>query len=108
MSLLSRVRGLFARDAGDTIRVHLLMKGRIGAGWYDVDRDLRVPPGTTLDGFIAAAEREGIRLRDALEHSPHLRHTLMLNGDRCAVDENAGRVLADGDEIYLLAPLAGG
>jgi len=108
VSLLDRVRSVLGRGAGDTIRVHLLLKGKIGAGWYDVDRELRVPAGTTLDGFIAAAEREGIRLRDALEHSPHLRHTLMLNGDRCDVDENAGRVLADGDEIYLLAPLAGG
>jgi molybdopterin converting factor small subunit len=33
---------------------------------------------------------------------------LMLNGDRTPVDENLGRVLADGDQVYLLAPLAGG
>jgi molybdopterin converting factor small subunit len=32
----------------------------------------------------------------------------MLNGDRTPVDENLGRVLADGDQVYLLAPLAGG
>jgi molybdopterin converting factor small subunit len=33
---------------------------------------------------------------------------MMLNGERCPLDANTGRVLADGDEIYLLAPLAGG
>ena len=32
----------------------------------------------------------------------------MLNGERCPVAENLGRHLADGDEIFLLAPLAGG
>jgi molybdopterin converting factor small subunit len=32
----------------------------------------------------------------------------MVNGERCPIDEHAGRELADGDEIYLLAPLAGG
>jgi molybdopterin converting factor small subunit len=32
----------------------------------------------------------------------------MLNGERCPVAENQERVLADGDEVYLLAPLAGG
>ncbi|MFM7140578.1 MAG: MoaD/ThiS family protein, partial [Alphaproteobacteria bacterium] len=58
--------------------------------------------------LLDAADREGIGLRAAIEESPHLRHTLMLNGERCPVDENLGRTLADGDEVYLLAPLAGG
>ena len=44
----------------------------------------------------------------ALDNSPHLTETLMLNGERTPFAENAERVLADGDEIYLLAPLAGG
>jgi molybdopterin converting factor small subunit len=47
-------------------------------------------------------------MREALESSPHLADTLMLNGDRCAVADNRDRVLVDGDQIYLLAPLAGG
>jgi molybdopterin converting factor small subunit len=33
---------------------------------------------------------------------------MMLNGERCPLAENLERVLQDGDEIYLLAPLAGG
>jgi molybdopterin converting factor small subunit len=33
---------------------------------------------------------------------------MMLNGERCPLAEHKDRVLADGDEIYLLAPLAGG
>jgi molybdopterin converting factor small subunit len=32
----------------------------------------------------------------------------MLNGERCPFEANKDRVLAEGDEIYLLAPLAGG
>ena len=73
MSWLDRLRG-------PSVRVHVLIKGRIGEGWLDVDENLRVPPGTTLEKFV----------------------------ERCAVAENATRVLADGDELYLLAPLAGG
>ena len=39
---------------------------------------------------------------------PRMTNTLMLNGERCPVDENLTRALADGDQVYLLAPLAGG
>ncbi len=77
-------------------------------GWYDVERTLKVPPGTTLSGLIALAEKRGVPLREAIDNSPHLRHTLMWNGDRCPVDEHGERAVKDGDEIYLLAPIAGG
>ncbi len=90
------------------IRVHVLVKGRIGDGWYDVDRSFALPEGSTLGALLDAADREGIGLRKAIAASPHLAHTLMVNGERCPVDENAGRAMADGDEVYLLAPLAGG
>jgi molybdopterin converting factor small subunit len=90
------------------IRVTILIKGRIGAGWQDIDRTLKLPEGATLGHLIEIAESKGIPLRDALDNSPHLRHTLMLNGDRCPVEKNLDHVLADGDQIYLLAPLAGG
>lgn len=92
----------------DEIRVHVLVKGRIGEGWQEVDRTFALPVGSTLRGLLDAAEREGVGLRDAIVKSPHLAHTLMLNGERCPVADNQERVLADGDEVYLLAPLAGG
>jgi molybdopterin converting factor small subunit len=106
--VLGALRRLLARDHFDAIRVHVLLKGRIGSGWYDVDERVPLPAGATLADLLAEADRRGIRLRQAIADSPHLRHTLILNGDRCPVDENLGRVLADGDEVYLLAPLAGG
>ena len=90
------------------IKVKVLMTGRIGGGWQDVDRTLALPEGATLADLLDEAERQGIGLREAIDRSPHLRHTLMLNGERCPVDENLGRALADGDQVYLLAPLAGG
>ena len=95
---------LFAKK----IRVHVLVKGRIGEGWQDVDRTFSLPEGATLRSLLDAADREGVKLREAIAASPHLAHTLMLNGERCAVAENQERALADGDEVYLLAPLAGG
>jgi molybdopterin converting factor small subunit len=106
VSLGERIRA--ALGASPRLRVHVIVKGRIGEGWWDVDRTFALAPGTTLGGLLDEAAREGIRLRDAIAKSPHLSHTLMLNGARCPVDDNLWRPLADGDQLYLLAPIAGG
>jgi sulfur carrier protein ThiS len=90
------------------VEVHLLLKGRLGQGWVDVDRRLRVPEGSTLADLIRIADGKGIPLSEALETSPHLAHTLMLNGERCPIADNRDRVLGEGDRVYLLSPLAGG
>ncbi|MBK9035901.1 MAG: hypothetical protein IPL61_32405 [Myxococcales bacterium] len=90
------------------LRVHVLIRGRIGDGWYDVDEQVALTPGTTLAQLIADGDRLGLPLATAVAASPHLAHTLMWNGERCPVDEHGDRALADGDQLYLLAPLAGG
>ena len=100
--------GIFDRLRGGTIRIHILIKGRIGDEWKDIDQYVRVPTGTTLDKLLDITDAARLPLRHALAHSPHLTDTMMLNGERCPLHANADRVLADGDEIYLLAPLAGG
>ena len=100
--------GIFDRWRGGTIRIHLLIKGRIGDTWRDVDEHVRVPVGTTLGQLVDIADAAHLPLREALARSPHLVDTLMINGERCPLGEHAGRALADGDQIYLLAPLAGG
>ncbi|HVV87068.1 MAG TPA: MoaD/ThiS family protein [Kofleriaceae bacterium] len=104
--------GLFgkrrAAAGGETIRVHVLVRGRIGLGWYDVDETVEVPAGTTLARLVADGDRYRLPLAAALRDSPHLSETLMWNGERCPVAEHGERALADGDELYLLAPLAGG
>lgn len=99
---------LFGRKQRDTVGVHVLIRGRIGDGWYDVDREIRVAPGTTLAQLVADGDRLGLPLAVALASSPHLAHTLMWNGERCPIDEHGDRALTDGDQLYLLAPLAGG
>ena len=100
--------GIFDRMRGDHVRVHVLIKGRIGDAWHDVDEHMRVPAGTTLAKLVEVADQANVPLRHALENSPHLVDTLMLNGERCPFNDNGERVLQDGDEIYLLAPIAGG
>ncbi len=100
--------GIFDRLRGDHIRVHIVIRGRIGEDWKDVDEHLRVPAGTTLGKLVEVADGAGIPLSYALAHSPHLADTLMLNGERCPVTGNKERVLLDGDELYLLAPITGG
>jgi molybdopterin converting factor small subunit len=100
--------GIFDRLRGSSVRIHILIKGRIGNDWKDIDEHVRVPAGTTLGTLVEIASAARIPLREALEHSPHLTDTMMLNGERCPFHDNAERVLVEGDEIYLLAPLAGG
>lgn len=100
--------GIFDRLRGDQIRIHILIRGRIGDEWKDIDQHLKLPKGTTLERFVEVAEQSGIPIRAALANSPHLAETLMLNGERCPFEENRARELKDGDEMYLLAPLAGG
>jgi len=108
MSWAARLGAWLRREPRDAIRVRVVLKGRVGEAWLDVDRRLALPPGATLAVLIERADQLGLRLSDALQHSPHLRHTLMWNGDRAPVDENLDRPLCDGDELYLLGPLAGG
>jgi molybdopterin converting factor small subunit len=98
--------GIFDRMRGGTIRIRVLIKGRIGDGWKDIDEHVRVPAGTTLGKLLEITAAADAPLREALSHSPHLTETMTLNGERCPLHDNEQRVLADGDEIYL-APLAG-
>jgi molybdopterin converting factor small subunit len=100
--------GIFDRLRGGNVRIHLLIKGRIGDDWKDIDQHVRVPAGTTLGKLLEITDSAKIPLREALAHSPHLTDTMMLNGERCPFGDNTERVLAEGDEIYLLAPLVGG
>lgn len=90
------------------MKVHVMVRGRIGDGWYDLDETVKLPDGITLGELLARRDHVGTTLREAVARSPHLAHTLMWNGDRCPVEDHRDRALADGDEIYLLAPLAGG
>lgn len=100
--------GIFDRHRGGSVKIHILIKGRIGDDWKDIDQHMKVPVGTTLGKLLEVAASAKIPLREALANSPHLTDTMMVNGERCPFTENKDRVLLDGDEIYLLAPLAGG
>ena len=102
------LRSLVRPRSGTKIRVRVLIRGRIGAGWHDVDRTFRLAPGATLAELLPAADRAGVPLSEAISNSPHLRDTLMINGERCPLEDNRDRELHEGDEIYLLAPVAGG
>jgi len=93
---------------GKKIKVRVLVSGRIGPGWRSQDQTFALPVGATLRDLLDAAAKDGIDLRAVIDESPHLRHTLMLNGERCPLDDNQDRVLSDGDELYLLGPIAGG
>lgn len=104
MSLLGRLFG----DRVPKVRVHLLVKGRIGPHWFDVNRSIDLPEGSTLSALLDQAEQGGLDLRAAIAQSPHLAQTLMINGERCPLAANVDRPLHDGDQIYLLSPLAGG
>lgn len=107
MSVVDALRGLLGLG-GPRVRVHLLLRGRIGEGWLDVDRTFSLPEGATLASLIEAAAREGIDLEGAIAKSPHLASTLMWNGERRPLADCRDSPLADGDQIYLLSSIAGG
>jgi len=107
MSLARRLRRLLG-GGGPAIRVHVLVRGRFGAGWQDIDRTFALAPGSTLADLLDEAGRQGVALRDLLERSPHLRHGVLLDGERLPLPEGLSRPLSDGAELYLLAPIAGG
>lgn len=98
--------GIFDRLRGTSIRIHIVIKGRIRDDWKDVDAHVRVPAGTTLGKLLDITDAAQLPLREALAHSPDLTETMTLNGERCPLASNADRVLGDDDEIYLLAPPA--
>lgn len=108
MSFWAKLGAWLRRDPHGAVRVRVIVKGRLGEGWFDENRRLALPSGATLEALIDEADRRGMRLSQAIAASPHLRHTLMWNGQRAPVDENLQRQLSDGDELYLLGPLAGG
>jgi len=108
MSLFTSLKRLVGLEARGDIRVHVFLKGRTGAGWYDVDQWLPLAAGATLTSLLDECDRRGLRLRELIGASPHLGQTLMINGERCPLEENLDRPLANGDEVFLLAPLAGG
>lgn len=93
---------------GPKIKVRVFVHGRIGEGWRKVDRVLKLPQGATLEQLVQRADDLGLDLSGAIEASPHLRHTLMLNGERLPLQENLHHEMKDGDEVFLLAPIAGG
>ena len=95
MSLLERIGGWLRREPPGTLRVRVVLKGRIGDGWFDVDQRIALPAGATLATLIEQADQRGLHLSHAIAQSPHLRHTLMWNGQRAPVDENLGRPLLD-------------
>jgi molybdopterin converting factor small subunit len=108
MSWLERLPTWLRREPPGAVRVRVVIKGRMGESWYDVDQRIALPAGATLGALIAEADRRGLELSRAIERSPHLRHTLLWNGRRAPVDESLALPVQDGDEVLLLGPLAGG
>jgi len=101
-------REFLADRPGPRIRVHVLLRGNVGGRWYDVDRIVTIPAGTKLAELVGASREIGVPLDEAIARSPHLRDTIMLNGERCPIEREGERALQDGDELYLLSPIAGG
>lgn len=88
--------------------VRVLLKGRFGPRWLDVDQTVTLPAGATLHDAVNALQRRGIDVEGALRDSPHLRHSMMWNGERAPLSERGDEVMADGDVLSLLGPLGGG
>ena len=59
--------GIFDRLRGDQIKIHILIRGRIGDDWKDVDENLRMPAGHDAREARRRRRAAGVPLREALE-----------------------------------------
>jgi DNA-binding transcriptional MocR family regulator len=87
-----------SRPGPRRLRVINVSVGTCQSGHEHVD----VPDGTTLGELVALCDHAVVPLRASLASSPQV-EPLLRNGAPCAVGAHAGRVLARGDEVLVLA-----
>jgi hypothetical protein len=63
MTLSERIGSWFRREPDGSIRVRVIVKGRIGEGWFDVDHKLALTEGATLATLIERPTARGCASR---------------------------------------------
>lgn len=94
------------RDVNIRVRAFAQLREVLGA-----DRTMDVPAGATMSSLLALLRAESVQAKEALfEENGDLKgHViLMKNGRRVPRSEAGDTALAEGDEVALFPPVAGG
>lgn len=91
------------------MKIHFLLKGYMLGTFLDHDFDLNLPEGTTLKQALRRAGRERrVDFDRVLAEHEVIRESILVSGRRLDWPGCLDHVLQDGDDVYMLSPLAGG
>ena len=91
------------------MKVHFLLKGYMLDTFLDHEFDLDLPEGATLRAALRRAGRERrVDFDRILKEHEVIRESILISGQRMDWPVCLDHVLKEGDDVYMLSPLAGG
>lgn len=101
---------LFGRKRTHAVRVSLNLRAFIGGRMVRLSLDTQADKGNRLKDLLKQLSREGAVDASVVRHivKGGAGVTVLQNGQRLSMPEAANARLADGDEISVLTPMAGG
>ncbi len=91
------------------MKVHFLLKGYMLGTFLDHEFDLELPDGATLKEALRRAGRaRKVDFDRVLKEHEVIRESILVSGRRLDWPSCLDHVLKEGDDVYMLSPLAGG
>ena len=91
------------------MKVHFLLKGYMLGTFLDHEFDLELPEASTLKEALSRAGRaRKVDFDRVLEEHEVIRESILVSGQRLDWPACLDHVLKEGDDVYMLSPLAGG
>ena len=88
------------------MKIYVVIHGFLEQRSIHVNRELKIKEGSTAEDALSKIGKK-IKV-DPLQLLSKLNPVVMINNDRVEIPKDPSRKLADGDEIVILPPLAGG
>ena len=101
---------IFGSRQKPVIKVHFKLAGFVDRKMITAEFDLEAPQGTTIKKLFALADKSGKIPGQAMKRILALPRppTVLLNGVGIDALEDLDRILAAGDEVAVMTPMAGG
>lgn len=91
------------------MKVHFLLKGYMLGTFLDREFDLDLPDGATLkEALRRAGTGQRVDFDRILKEHEVIRESILVSGRRLDWPSCLDHVLKEGDDVYMLSPLAGG
>ena len=88
------------------MKVSVVIHGFLEQRSIHVNRELKIKEGSTIKDALSKIGKK-IKV-DLLQLLSKVNPVVMINNERAEIPKDLSRKLADGDEIVILQPLAGG